>query len=192
MCTFCQLRRNGLIHKGCPICRGRGGNGRTAHGDIGQWTIVGAPVPEGKQRRFYNVATIASITGYTRAQLWRNICRVRAAGAVPLYCDTDCLVVSGSGDDGFLLSDRLGDWSLEGRFSRGGFAGKKLYAWEHGGLSTKPAGTWKIASKGCRLTAPEIMRVSGGHVVEYVPAAPTLGVGKAPVFRRRRIQNTAG
>lgn len=191
-CIMCHTIRGAGI-KGCPVCRGRGGNGRTAHGRLGKYTIIGEPVPEGEQRRFYSVATIASITGYTRAVLWRAICAVRARGGIPLYCDTDCLCVGGAGAFDGTVSDRLGDWSLEGEFIRGGFAGRKTYAWQYSAdtINGDKRGLWKIACKGARLTPAEIMRVAGGAIVRYEPLAPTYAVGKTPVFRGRNIRTTA-
>lgn len=134
-----------------------------------------------KQKRYYNVATAASITGFVRAYLWRAIC----ASSGVIYCDTDCIVASdvrGVKFDGA----ELGAWDIEARSSYGGFAGKKLYAIQ------KSDGEFKTASKGVKLTHKEILAVAKGQEVTYKNDAPTFRrKGKKPVtFVERTVKMT--
>jgi hypothetical protein len=78
------------------------------------------------QPLYNNVATGASITGFTRAHL------LRAAHAVGIenviYTDTDS-IICGSGADlsKVSMTDKLGDWGNDGEGILGHFAGKKVY-----------------------------------------------------------------
>ncbi len=149
-------------------------------GQIGSWGLASKPLDENK-KRWYNVATGASITGQVRALLWRTI---RASNGV-LYCDTDSLAVERF-SEGADISDSLGSWKWEGDFSRAGIAGKKLYVFKGlGGTADK------IASKGVRLTADEIMHVAAGGSVDYAREAPSFSVKKEPVFISRKVTRTA-
>lgn len=138
--------------------------------------VFNRPLSEDKHR-YYNVATAASITGFVRAHLWTALQQVSGR----LYCDTDCIVAHDV--SGLELGQELGQWGIEGKFSRGGIAGKKLYAFTGGEK-------WKTASKGVRLTATEIMRVAKGETVIYSPDAPTFSVNKQPWFIDRAIKMT--
>ena len=150
------------------------GRAWTFAGFFGRHVLGQSPIPE-KRWRFFNVATAASITGFVRAYLWRAICRCSGV----LYCDTDSIAAVKTPLD---LGDDLGQWEIEGRFTRAGIAGKKLYSFrycdadrpkdKHGNLVR-----YKIASKGVRLTAMEIESVARGGTVTYSPEAPTYKVG---------------
>lgn len=151
---------------------------------------VGNPV----QSKFYNVATAASITGFVRAFLLRHIDKVERAGGGVLYCDTDSIVCTDVDvPKTFALSNKLGDWSHEGRFDRGAIAGKKLYAF-HGA-----DGKWKTATKGVRLKPEEICRVADGEEVTWESdmhqfdihrrAGPD-GVMPPPRFLSRKVRMT--
>lgn len=147
-------------------------------GEFGRWCLASTELPEDR-RRFYNLGTGASITGFVRALMWRALKQVRE----PIYCDTDSIAaLDVSGLD---YGDALGQWSLEGEFSRGGVAGKKLYAFKDAAT-----GKWKTASKGVRLSAPEILRVAQGETVTYTPEVPVYSVHKAPHFQSRTIRAT--
>lgn len=154
-------------------------------GELKPGILLGARELREEEKRFYNVATGASITGYVRAMLWRAL-----HGCVePLYCDTDSIACRAPGR-GMNVSDRLGDWKNEGSFDKAGIGGKKLYIFR--GVP-KADGTrdYKTASKGARLTHGELWRVAGGEVVEYQPDAPNFSVHKAPSFIDRTIRKTA-
>lgn len=99
--------------------------------------------------RFYNVATAASITGFVRAYLWKNIC---ASDGV-LYCDTDSIICKRFGGS---ISDKLGDWGVEANLTEAYIAQKKMYA-----LLTNKTGKdgqfiKKVASKGVKLSFDQI------------------------------------
>ena len=149
-------------------------------GQIGPWGLASRPLEESR-KRWYNVATGASITGQVRALLWRTI---RASNGV-LYCDTDSLAVERF-SEGADISDALGSWKWEGDFCRAGIAGKKLYVFK--GLDGTAD---KIASKGVRLTADEIMHVAAGGSVDYAREAPSFSIKKDPVFISRKVTRTA-
>ena len=162
-------------------------------GFFGSWGLGYRDLPEDRQR-YYNVATAASITGFVRAYLWRNICKCSGV----LYCDTDSIVAREV--DEIELGPELGKWELEGTFDKGGIGGKKLYAFHYKrGTGPKVKNkegkrqrkTWKIASKGARLTPQEIMKVAAGGTVEYEPEVPTFSVHSSePVFTKRKISAT--
>ena len=143
--------------------------------------LMSKPIADAK-KRFYNVATAASITGFVRAYLWRAICSTEK----PIYCDTDSIAFSGShGLD--LDPKRLGAWDVEAECDRGAVAGKKLYAF-HMEKPDKNGNQWKTASKGVRLTPEEIERVACGEVVEYTPEAPTFSIKTGKRFNSRKVQ----
>lgn len=174
-------------------------NGWSASGEFGPWGLAEQPQPE-ERRRYYNVATGASITGYVRAQLWRAICGSERV----IYCDTDSIkcVRAGVGVD---LGDGPGQWKLEGVFDKIGIAGKKLYImrgaagwWSDENGKTvqqkqKPKGGARLyatASKGARLTQPQLWRVAAGGVAHDEREAPTFSIHKGQTFVTRKIQNT--
>lgn len=128
---------------------------------------------------YLSVHTAASITGWVRARLLRALCAVDD----PLYCDTDSIACRRF-PDSLPQGSGLGEWELESDCQMGGFAGKKLYAWRLGN------GDWKVASKGVRLSAQEILKICRGKTIEYVPDAPTFRTFGEPVFVRRKVQRT--
>lgn len=95
-------------------------------------------IPENR-KRFYNVATSCSITGFVRSMLMRSIESVDRI----FYCDTDSMIFTGKHK--VPLGDQLGQWSIEAKGTELHLAGKKMYA-----LKTVD-GDWKIASKGVNL-----------------------------------------
>lgn len=124
---------------------------------------------------YYCVATAASITGFVRAYLLRHMDKItRVKGGKVLYCDTDSVVYQHPSDDitkhPFKLSKELGDWGYEGRFIRGGIAGKKMYAFE------SQDGKYKKATKGVKLQAVDIMRIAEGEEITWQSEAPSFSV----------------
>ena len=86
-----------------------------------EWVIVRKNQDE-KAKKFFNLATAASITGFVRAKLWRAICECDR----PFYCDTDSLIVNMKGasrlfHSGLLHDNMLGKLKLEesGQGARG-------------------------------------------------------------------------
>jgi hypothetical protein len=156
----------------------------------GKWALVSRPLQE-ERRRYYNVATAASITGFVRAMLWRAI---RGARGV-IYCDTDAIMCE---DPGNLQLDpeRLGMWDVEAVCDYGAIAAKKLYAIRTDKINKdkespdygKPV--WKTACKGVKLTAAEIVRVAQGERVKFFPQAPTFSLKRGIEFTPRNVART--
>ncbi len=133
---------------------------------------------------YYNVATGASITGFTRAHLLDAICRVGKENVV--YCDTDSIMVEQGADLSKLdLSGGLGTWTVEGEGTEAYIAGRKLYA-----VKLKD-GDEKLASKGANLSFSEIKRVTKGEELTYNHDAPTFKLDGSATFQKRRIKRTA-
>lgn len=109
---------------------------------------------------FNNVATGASITGFTRAHLLHTMCTIGRDNII--YCDTDGLAIKGNADlSGVSFSDRIGDWELEDTAPIAHFAGKKLYAVK---LSD---GKYKLANKGSKLNQINVTKQIEGEEITY-------------------------
>lgn len=166
------------------VIAGLGQTGWTFGGELGPWGLAEAPLNE-DQKRYYNVATGASITGFVRAMLWQAI----ADSEGVLYCDTDSIAVRSPGAS-VELGNELGQWKNEGDFDRAGIAGKKLYIFR-GMPDRRGRRDYKTASKGARLTHRQIWEVAAGGKVIFKNDVPTFSVNKAPVFTDRKIKYTA-
>ncbi len=153
---------------------GSGVEGWNFNSMLGKWALVYRPLAEEKQN-YYNLATGASITGAQRAEMMEAIINVKD----PLYCDTDSIVCRSKGS--LRTGTELGCWKKEADCVSGAIAGKKLYAF----LSTM--GKYKIASKGVRLTAHEIIKVAKGEEIEAENIAPTFTIQKEPYLMKRKI-----
>jgi len=151
----------------------------TFAGLLGPWALGSKPLEEA-EKRYYNIATAASITGWVRAYLWRTL--VLCDG--PIYCDTDSIAARGFGK-GVAFGGALGEWKDEGAFDRYAVAGRKMYAFRETGT-----GKWKTASKGVRLPAADIEAIAAGQVVEFEPEAPTFSVHHPPRITKRKIRAT--
>jgi len=145
--------------------------------EVGKLAMVGRPLSE-ERRRYYNVATAASITGYVRAAWWRA---ARQCSGV-IYGDTDCIFARKIGQEIELHPEKLGAWDIEAVCKYGAIAGKKLYA-----VETKE-GKWKKASKGVKLTEKEIIAVARGATITHNPIAPTFSISRGIKFNPRKIQ----
>lgn len=175
------------------VIAGLGALGWTFAGELGPWALAEAPL-EDSQKRYYNVATGASITGFVRAKLWRAIA---TSGGV-MYSDTDSIAVRKKGA-GVELGEKLGQWKFEGTFDKAGIGGKKLYIFrDANGKKKYPCaykpGTlceFKHASKGARLSHADLWEVAKGNLVLFQNPVPTFSVTKQPVFTDRRIRYTA-
>lgn len=132
--------------------------------DLGKYSLVSRPLSD-ERRRYYNLATAASVTGFVRAYLWRAIKDCKGV----IYCDTDSIACA---DSGALALDpnELGAWDTEAVCDHGGVAGKKLYAFH------TTAGKWKKASKGVRLSPEEILGIAAGKDAIYRPEAPSFSI----------------
>lgn len=156
--------------------------------------------PQVTWRSYINVATGGSITGAARAALLQGI----AAATRPIYCDTDSVICErlGSGSHGVRLSEtELGGWKLEHEGDYAAICARKLYGF-FGPRSTKPEveamrirryldpHCIKIASKGVRLTAAQILQAAEGEVVEWQSEAPTFRRDGFQWWQKRRVQMT--
>lgn len=164
-------------------------------------------MPSPRPPTYYNVATAASITGFVRARIMRAMSEAKG-----IYCDTDSILTRGSLE----TSPGLGGWGLEVEGDFFACAGKKLYAlrvlptyakdkyeakkkgyyWQKRPLRVRGkflAGgrAWKIASKGCRMTPGEMVRVSLGGEVKTFNAFPTFSIHAGEKFITRTIRKTA-
>jgi hypothetical protein len=157
----------------------------------GDRILMERDLPEDKWRR-YNVCTAASITGFVRAHLFKAMQQVSGL----LYCDTDSIAAR---DISRLpLGPALGQWKHEFDATEYAIAGKKLYAfrkttadYEKELISNKHAEQWKVASKGVKLSAEEIIRAAKGESVLYRPEVPTFSFAQpGPVFINREVKNT--
>lgn len=144
--------------------------------ELGPWALMSRPIHK-NQRRYYNVATAASITGFARAYLWRSMCK---CGGV-LYVDTDSIFAE-IVDALEIDPERLGAWDVEAECDFGAFAGKKLYTCH------KKGGGWKKASKGVKLSSASIIRVAKGARVKHNPLAPSFSVKRGIKFQPRHIK----
>lgn len=189
------------------VIAGLGKLGWSFAGEMGPWALAEAPLTD-EQKRYYNVATGASITGFVRAMLWRAICKSRGV----MYCDTDSITVRSVNN--IDLGEKLGHWKFEGTFDRAGIAGKKLYILRsipiHGKFAeykkAKADGdnveldrrdgqkaVWrkfKTASKGARLTNAEHWEVAKGGMIEYKAMGPTFSAGRTPDCMKDEITCT--
>lgn len=153
-------------------------------GLLGPWALGSKPLPEEK-RRYYNVATAASITGWVRAYLWRTLC----CAVNPIYCDTDSIAAEAFGD-GVPFGGALGEWKDEGSFDRYAVGGKKMYAFRYVDPAEDGERVWKTASKGVRLSAADVERIASGEAVEYLADKPTFSVHHEPRLINRHIKMT--
>lgn len=175
-----------------------------------KWTVRYGKAWEGMPL-YNNVATGASITGFTRAHL------LRAAHAIGIknliYSDTDSLICKATADLSKLsLTEKLGDWGDEGTASIGHFAGKKQY----GLLMTKVCKKFdpkslgepcqkcgcqehehgnspvvKIASKGSKLKFSDIEALMRGETVTWKSPFPHYSLAGDANFVVRNIRQTA-
>lgn len=147
---------------------------------------------------YKNVATGASITGFTRAHLLKAIHGVGIESVI--YCDTDSLIVKADHHASALpQSEAMGDWGIEIANSRiAHFAGKKLYAIELDpkkqctcGNPMEACKKHKVVTKGARLTFKDMEKIVNGETVIYEPQAPTYSIARGIEFIPRKIRRTA-
>ena len=146
--------------------------------EINELQVYYRPLPEVK-RRYYDVGTAASITGWVRAYLWKAI----HASEEVLYCDTDSII--GKGFDRLSLGSGIGQWDVEvDGVGEAHIGGRKLYAlFDHEGRCVKQA------CKGVRLSPEEITRIARGETVEHASDSPTFSLGRT-TFQVRKVRMT--
>lgn len=138
------------------------------------------------QHKFYNVATGASITGGSRAQLLRGL----AKATRPIYCDTDSIICADFA--GELDDKKLGSWKFEAEADTLYIAGKKLYVlYDKGAPWVDSKGKGKQASKGTRLTAEQIKSAALGDTVRFDNPVPSFKLDGNHQFISRRVRRTA-
>jgi len=129
-------------------------------------------------KAYYDVAIAASITSASRA----NLLGALATAKRPIYCDTDSIICEEF--RGNIDEHTLGAWKHEATLARIAIAGKKLYA------GFNEAGeVEKLATKGVRLSAEEIVRVCTGGDVHWQNAAPSFSISNPPKFISRTIKS---
>lgn len=149
-------------------------DGWTFNSNFGPWALLYRALPEEKQN-YYNLATGASITGAQRAEMMGALNAVKN----PLYCDTDSIACYDKGS--LRIGESLGEWKREAVCNYGAVGGKKLYAFR------KKDGSFKLASKGVKLTAGEIIKIAKGEEIEAENIAPTFTIHKEPYLMKRKI-----
>ena len=133
--------------------------------------------------RFYNVPTAASITGFSRAYLWKNIVQ---NSVTPLYCDTDSIICKKFNG---AIGAELGQWERECIFDDVHIAQKKMYC---GSYKEDDETKYKIASKGVRFSdsakeAYEILKngIKHNRILEVQRDAPTYSLS---AFKQNKIE----
>lgn len=141
-----------------------------------RWIVWGKPAP---QKRFFDVAIAASVTGASRAVLMLGI----AGAKRPIYCDTDSIICESL--RGVKLDEHaLGAWKLEASGDRLAIAGKKLYALFDGDKVVKKA------SKGVKLAALDIEKIALGGEVMWRSDAPNFALNGSTRFISRIARKT--
>jgi hypothetical protein len=177
----------------------------TLHEDEGRNYWVWRRNSEDNSR--FNVATGASITGFSRSLLMEAI----HLSTRPVYVDTDCVICENL--PMALDGTKLGDWKLEAQGTHLAIGGKKLYAlldtvperiekaveiaaakskrveWvDLGGVT--PALCVKKANKGVVVTAQEIVEVARGGEVVSRRDAPSFSLSGQYRFLNRVVRAT--
>ncbi len=142
---------------------------------LGDWALLQKPLEEEKQH-YFHVAVAASITGFVRAMLFKAIKQCKGV----IYCDTDSIAAVNT-EKLDLSETKLGGWKVEAQCDWGAVAGKKLYCFH-----TK-TGKYKKASKGARLSIPQLIKVAKGVPQLYEPIAPTFSLKRGILITNRLI-----
>lgn len=141
------------------------------------YALLAKEIPDAR-KTFYNVATAASITGFVRAYLWKNICDIQSRGYEVYYCDTDSMITD---CPNFPCGSELGEWKLEQINDLLYLYAPKIYA------AHSLDGKWKIASKGVTLTHQEIAKLLHNQRVTWSNSAPTFSLKKPVDFISRTL-----
>jgi hypothetical protein len=151
-------------------------------GELDKWALF-EKNPDTDTLRYYNKATAASITGFTRAVLLNGIFTVKN----PVYCDTDGLKCENAGS--LKLSDQLGDWKLEHTLIKGYIAGKKLYAFKTSSIDPRTKKTVEIlSSKGVKFNYQDFERLYKQGKINYNFEAPTFTSKHGVKFTHREVK----
>lgn len=143
-------------------------------GYVGKWALM-KDLESKTFSRFYCVATAASITGYQRAIMMRQLARCRGL----IYCDTDSIVAEDFGD--IDAGNDLGQWEVDPLiYDYYAVGGRKLYAFRSGK-------EYKTASKGAKLSAREIIKIAKGGIIYYEADVPTYSMHNPVRFINREM-----
>lgn len=154
---------------------------------------------------YYNIATAGSITGYPRAGLYSDLCKVGGR----IYCDTDSIMAEDVSP--LSIGPELGQWKIELECDAYAIVAKKTYAvrsafdqqWDKDKKTFRyPKGSWKVACKGVQLSAEEIVSLARGdklpsdkkgrQYLEYRPLVPCYSITRPePRFINRKVRVTA-
>jgi hypothetical protein len=141
------------------------------------------------QKKYFNVATGASITGASRAELLYGL----AAAVDPVYCDTDSIMCRDLHAE--IDSKKLGAWKFEAEGDMLAIGGKKLYALYKDGAPVMKKGPHDTlieykASKGVRLTSAQILSIARGDVIKYENPVPAFKLDGGQIYTHRHIRTT--
>lgn len=153
-------------------------DGWSLHAEIGALDILQKPAPG----QFYDVALAASITGFARAYLFRQLAKCKDVA----YSDTDSIICKGS-REAFDIGENVGQWEHVCTMSDFHVAGKKLYAGKDEG------GHWVCAHKGFSaldVSAEQIVRVARGEQFAITRSAPTIKLDGSQNFITRKMRAT--
>lgn len=141
------------------------------------------------QKKYFNVATGASITGASRAKLLYGL----SAAVDPVYCDTDSIMCRELVTSPFIRIDpkELGAFKFEASGDMLAVGGKKLYAlYNNGAPVLKKNDIEYKASKGVRLTSAQILAIANGDVVKYENPVPAFKLDGKQIYTARSVQRT--
>jgi DNA polymerase elongation subunit (family B) len=184
----------------CSACFGRAMAWRR-HLIMDDITMWSRPI-RNAERSLANVAAGASITGCARSKLAHGI----HAAITPIYCDTDAIICRDmQWNDAVVEGNDLGQWQHETECHTAFIAGKKLYALlgdtptDHT-VSAQLEKAYgrpdcvKLASKGVRISADEIIRIASGEEITYTQQAPVFKFDSTGLVQQklvRKIRMTA-
>ena len=148
------------------------------HAEIDELDIIQAP----NAGQFYDVALSASITGFARAYLFRQMMKCDNIA----YSDTDSIICKNS-DHTFDVGENIGQWEKVCTMSDFHVAGKKLYA------GKDEQGEWVTAHKGFSALDTghaDVIRAALGFEIKIMRAAPSINCTGEQNFINRSMRRT--
>lgn len=146
------------------------------YADFGSWEIWQRP---DSKPVYYDVAIAASVCSAARAVLLEGIHLAKR----PAYCDTDSIICEGL--QASIDPSWLGAWKLEAEGDYLAIAGKKLYALFDGDECVK------LAAKGARMEADDIVALARGEKITWRNEAPNFKIDGGVRWIERTIERTA-
>lgn len=166
----CKDRDEAEHFKNCPW---------SLHAEIGDLDIVQRPDPG----QFYDVALAASVTGFARAYLFRQMMKMRNLA----YSDTDSIICKNSVDL-FDQGEELGKWEHVCVMDEFHVAGKKLYAGRD-----RATGEWVTAHKGFSkldTNHTDVIKAALGEELQIMRSAPSINATGRQSFISRKMRKT--